>query len=116
MLPDVFNNVFLLDFAFETTQCIFNGLTFMNPNLRHSVPPTSVHYQNGSVYSCCYGIRLGLSWLCRFCPSHSWTVFLVAVEYFQEESLCVLPRSRAWVGVKREGEQYIWTKWRPFAF
>jgi len=39
MLPDLFNNVFLLDFAFETTQCIFNGLTFMNPNLRHSVPP-----------------------------------------------------------------------------
>src|SRR5215467_12066693 len=48
MLPDVFNNVFLLDFAFETTQCIFNGLTFMNPNLRHSVPPMSIHYQNGS--------------------------------------------------------------------
>src|SRR5215831_17767763 len=39
MLPGLFNNVFLLDFAFETTQCIFNGLTFMNPNLRHSVPP-----------------------------------------------------------------------------
>src|SRR5215475_5888690 len=48
MLPDLFNNVFLLDFAFETTQCIFNGLTFMNPNLRHSVPPMSIHYQNGS--------------------------------------------------------------------
>src|SRR6516164_7939576 len=48
MLPDLFNNVFLLDFSFETTQCIFNGLTFMNPNLRHSVPPMSIHYQNGS--------------------------------------------------------------------
>jgi hypothetical protein len=23
-------------------------------------------------------------------PIHSWTVFLVAVEYFQEESLCML--------------------------
>src|SRR5215467_5596593 len=48
MLPDVLNNVFLLDFAFETTQSIFNGLTFMNPNLRHSLPPMSIHYQNGS--------------------------------------------------------------------
>src|SRR5262249_50455707 len=102
MFPGLFNNVFLLDFAFETTQCIFNGLTFMNPNLRHSVPPMSIHYQNGSVYSCCYRMQLGLSWLCRFSPIHSWTFFLVAVEYFQEESLYVLPRSRAWAGVKTE--------------
>src|SRR5262249_21170930 len=26
---------------FKATQCIFNGLTFMNPNLRHSNPPMS---------------------------------------------------------------------------
>src|SRR5215468_6746380 len=113
MLPDVFNNVFLLDFAFETTQCIFNGLTFMNPNLRHSVPPMSIHYQKGS------GLFVLLSHAVRTMlgsPIHSWTVFHVAVEYFQEESLCVLPQSRVGVGVETEREQSVSTTWRSFAF
>src|SRR6058998_2327506 len=53
------------------------------------------------VYSCCYRMRIGLCYLCRLTPVHSWTVFLVAVEYFQEESLWVLPRCRTCTGLKR---------------
>src|SRR5215467_1224866 len=66
--------------------------------------------------SCCYRMRLGLCWLCRFSLIHSWTVFHVAVENFQEESLCVPPRSRACVGVKTERKQSVSTTSQSFAF
>ena len=46
-------------------------------------------------------MRIGLCYVCRLTPVHSWTVFLVAVEYFQEESLWVLPRCRTCTGLKR---------------
>ena len=46
-------------------------------------------------------MRIGLCYVCRLTPIHSWTVFLVAVEYFQEESLWVLPRCRTCTGLKR---------------
>src|SRR5215472_17558534 len=37
MFLDVLDNVFLHHLAFKATQCTFNGLTFMNPNLRHPI-------------------------------------------------------------------------------
>src|SRR6516162_3879658 len=48
---DLLDDVFLHHLALKATQCIFNGLTFMNPNLRHLNPPISgrlPEYQRGS--------------------------------------------------------------------
>jgi hypothetical protein len=39
MFLDVLDNVFLHHLAFKPAQCIFNGLTFINPNLSHPSPP-----------------------------------------------------------------------------
>jgi hypothetical protein len=49
-------------------------------------------------------------------PIHSWTVFLVAVEYFQEESLCMLNIESPLECVKSEGGEHDEKKWRSFAF
>jgi len=49
-------------------------------------------------------------------PIHSWTVFLVAVEYFQEESKCMLNFKSPLKCVKSEGEQDVEEKRRSFAF
>src|SRR5262245_36236850 len=39
MFFDLLDNLFLHHLTFKATQRIFNGLTFVNPNLRHSTPP-----------------------------------------------------------------------------
>jgi len=41
----------------------------------------------------------------------SWTVFLVAVEYFQEESICMLNFKSPLKCVKSEGEEHVEKKW-----
>src|SRR5215471_17002320 len=49
-------------------------------------------------------------------PIHSWTVFLVAVEYFQEESLCMLNFESPLECVKSKGGEHVEKKWRSCAF
>jgi hypothetical protein len=49
-------------------------------------------------------------------PIHSWTVFPVAVEYFQEESLCMLNFESPFEYVKSEGGEHVEKKWRSCPF
>src|SRR5262249_24153901 len=55
-----------------------------------SFGPAKANNRAVSCLFCCYLVRLGTMLVMSISPIHSWTVFLVAVEYFQAESLCML--------------------------
>jgi hypothetical protein len=65
---------------------------------------------------CCYLMRLGTMLILSISPIRSWTVFIVAVEYFQEESKCMLNFKSPLKCVKSEGEEDVEEKRRSFAF